>query len=126
MKFCTAVNCMDGRVQEPVIRFLTERFSADCVDMITEPGPNRILAEKKNAALLQAIEERIRISVDIHQSVGIAVAGHYDCAGNPASEEEQAGHTHKAVEHIQKRFPGIPVIGLWINENREVQEIPPF
>jgi len=40
MIFCTAVNCMDGRVQLPVINYLKERFSANYVDMITEPGPN--------------------------------------------------------------------------------------
>ena len=40
MSFCTAINCMDGRVQLPVIRFLQERFKVDYVDVISEPGPN--------------------------------------------------------------------------------------
>ena len=47
MKFCTAVNCMDGRVQLPVISYMMDRFGADCVDVISEPGPNRIIAEGK-------------------------------------------------------------------------------
>jgi len=41
MEFCTAINCMDGRVQIPVISFLEERFNARYVDVISEPGPNR-------------------------------------------------------------------------------------
>jgi hypothetical protein len=44
MAFCTAVTCMDGRVQLPVNAYLRERFGADFVDTITEPGPNAVLA----------------------------------------------------------------------------------
>ena len=36
--FATAINCMDGRVQLPVIKFLQERFKAEYVDIISEPG----------------------------------------------------------------------------------------
>ena len=38
MCFCTAVNCMDGRVQLPVTSYLQERFNVEHVDSITEPG----------------------------------------------------------------------------------------
>ncbi|MHA1252503.1 MAG: carbonic anhydrase, partial [Candidatus Helarchaeota archaeon] len=27
MKFCTVINCMDGRVQIPVINYLRKRFN---------------------------------------------------------------------------------------------------
>ncbi len=38
---------MDGRVQEPVIKFLKEKYKVDFVDMITEArGMDRILAER--------------------------------------------------------------------------------
>ena len=36
MKFVTAINCMDGRVQVPVIEWLKKEYKADDVDMITE------------------------------------------------------------------------------------------
>ena len=84
MRFCTAINCMDGRVQIPVIQYLKDRFDADYVDAVTEPGPNRILAEDADTRIRQSIDRRVGISVEGHGSVGIAVVGHHDCAGNPA------------------------------------------
>ncbi len=48
MSFCTTINCMDGRVQLPVIKYLQKHFNVDYVDSITEPGPNLILAKQTN------------------------------------------------------------------------------
>jgi len=64
MKFCTVVNCMDGRVQLPVNSFLEERFRADYVDTVTEAGPNSILAERYISTLVESIIDRVRISVE--------------------------------------------------------------
>ncbi len=36
--FATAINCMDGRVQLPVIAYLKSKYVVDYVDAITEPG----------------------------------------------------------------------------------------
>ena len=47
MKFATAINCMDGRTQLPVIAYLKEKCKIDCVDMVTEAGPVKILADCK-------------------------------------------------------------------------------
>ena len=44
MSFYTAINCMDGRVQLPVIYYLKERFGVPYVDVITEPGPVALLS----------------------------------------------------------------------------------
>ena len=123
MSFCTAVNCMDGRVQLPVIKYLKKRFKAEYVDAVTEPGPNAILAERLSAEVVESIHRRIRISIEHHRSVGIAVVGHYDCAGNQAGQQEQDEHTLAAVRHLKDTYPGLPVIGLWVNENWEVSEV---
>ncbi len=123
MEFYTAVNCMDGRVQLPVITYLQNRFGVTYVDMITEPGPNRLLADQTDPALTGSILNRIKISVEKHASGGIAVVGHYDCAGNPASEEKQFAQTRKAVELIRKEYPGLDIIGLWVDENWEVRQL---
>ncbi len=40
MSFCTAINCMDGRTQLPVIEFLKNKLSVEYVDTVTEPGPH--------------------------------------------------------------------------------------
>ncbi len=123
MSFCTAINCMDGRVQLPVIKFLQERFHAEYVDAITEPGPNLALAKQTNINLVESILERVKISVEQHHSVGIAVVGHYDCAGNPASREEQFGQICDAIQLVRKRYSDIEIIGLWVDGNWEVSEL---
>ncbi|RMI03503.1 MAG: hypothetical protein D6681_09820 [Calditrichaeota bacterium] len=123
MRFCTVINCMDGRVQLPVMEYLQRRFDALYVDSITEAGPNRILAEQQDA--VESILERLKISVNKHHSVGIAVVGHHDCAGNPAPKEQQEVHIRRAVRFLKERFEGIQVIGLWVDENWKVQEIAP-
>jgi hypothetical protein len=114
---------MDGRTQEPVITYLKKCFNADYVDMITEAGPNRILSEGTEAGKLAAIEARVRISVEQHSSVGIAVVGHHDCAGNPCEETEQPEHTSAAVQRISRIFPTVPVIGLWVDADWSVHEL---
>jgi carbonic anhydrase len=123
MTFCTAINCMDGRVQVPVITYLQERFDAAHVDIISEPGPNRLLATTPEPGTVESILKRVSISVEKHHSKGIAVIGHHDCAGNPASEQEQRLHTKEAVMMLRKKYPGIEIIGLWVDEKWEVSEI---
>ena len=123
MSFCTAINCMDGRVQLPIIEFMKKRFMVDHVDVITEPGPNRILAKQTNFNVVESIFERVNISVHHHGSVGIAVVGHHDCAGNPAGPDRQTEHTRAAMECVRRRYSEIPIIGLWVDENWEASEI---
>ena len=123
VKFCTVINCMDGRVQLPVNKFLQQRFGAEFVDTITEPGPNLILSEQKNRHLTQSIFERLEISIDRHGSVGVAIVGHHDCAGNPAPRDEQLGHLQDSIQLLQGKCGRVEVIGLWVNEEWEVQEI---
>jgi len=45
-RFATAINCMDGRTQEPVITWIKKNYHVDFVDMITEPGPVKYLARE--------------------------------------------------------------------------------
>ena len=123
MRFCTVINCMDGRVQLPVIRYLKKRFNVEYVDSITEAGPNLILSEQKNKASIQSIVERLKISIENHNSVGIAIVGHYDCAGNPASQNDQIMHIQKAIQFLRQQYENIEIIGLWVDENWEVQEV---
>ena len=124
MSFCTAINCMDGRVQLPVIQYLKKHFKVEYVDTITEPGPNATLAKRISASAVESIHRRIRISVDRHKSAGIAVVGHADCAGNPAGEREQTEHTLEAMRYLKEMYPGLPVVGFWVNEAWEVSEVP--
>jgi hypothetical protein len=117
---------MDGRVQDPVNHYLKTRFNVDYVDVVTEAGPNRIIGAECSYSLVQSIFERVKISVQRHGSIGIAIAGHHDCAGNPADKQEQVKQIEMAVQNIAKRFNHINIIGLWIDENWQVSEVASF
>jgi hypothetical protein len=123
MRFCTVINCMDGRVQLPVIRYLQKRFNAEYVDSITEPGPNLILSEQKSSILIQSILERLKVSIEHHNSVGVAVVGHHSCAGNPALREDQIVQIQKAIHFLRQKLEKIVILGLWVDEDWEIHEV---
>jgi hypothetical protein len=123
MNFCTAINCMDGRVQLPVNRYLRQRFGVEYVDTITEAGPNLILGQRQDPALVQGILKRVTISIERHGSIGISVLGHADCAGNPAPYLDQLDQIRSSVQFLRSQFPGLPVIGLWVDRSWQVHEV---
>jgi hypothetical protein len=123
MLFCTAVNCIDGRSQLPVIEFLKKRFGIDYVDNITEAAPVCILAGQTNRRQVQSIIDRIDISVKSHKSKGIAVVAHHDCTGNDIDKRKQLEHLEVSVKFIGGQYPAIETIGLWVDEKWAVNEI---
>jgi len=123
MEFSTVINCMDGRVQIPVISYLRKRFNVEYVDTVTEAGPNLILAEGKNEKLVESILARVGLSISEHLSNALAVTGHHGCAGNPASKEEQLNNLGEAVKFLRGKYPDVEIIALWVDENLEVSEI---
>jgi carbonic anhydrase len=122
-KFATAINCMDGRVQIPANEWIRKRFNVDYVDTITEPGPNKILAENKNSMAIDSIKQRVAISVNKHGSKYIAVLGHHDCAGNPVDKDFQLVHIKSAVKAVNSWGFPVEAIGLWVDENWQVSEV---
>jgi len=123
MSFCTAINCMDGRVQESVTHFLRARFAAQYVDMVTEPGPSRILAERVERHVIGSMLNRVSISLDKHQSRGIALIAHEDCAGNPVSKEKQVEQLETSVAFLRLHYPDAPIIALWVELSGHVEEV---
>lgn len=116
-KFATAVNCMDGRTQLPLIEFVRSKTGVDYVDMITEPGIVKGLVEGKDQAVVQSVRNRIRISVEKHASADIWVAAHHDCAGNPVADEVQKQQAAQAVEVVRNWFPKVNVSAVWIDKD---------
>lgn len=113
--FACAINCMDGRVQDVVKNYLKENYGADYVDMVTEPGPNKILAENKDKAITENIKKRVEISVHHHGSKVVAIVGHFGCAGNPADKTTQAEHLIKAKKTVESfEFP-VEIVLLWVD-----------
>jgi len=121
--FVTAINCMDGRVQLPVIQWMRQEYGVDYVDCITEPGPVKILDEKREADTLASIRRRLDISVTKHGSRAVAVVAHHDCAGNPVDKSRQMLQLAAAIRAVESWGFGIPVIGLWVDENWTVQKV---
>ncbi len=121
--YCTAVNCIDGHVQLPVINYLKKRFSVNHVDMITEPGPSLIICELTASMIVDSIITRIGLSIEKHSSKGIAIIGHHECTGNRSHKEEQLFHIQESLIFLKKRFPNIEIIGLWVDRNLRVFEI---
>ena len=121
-RFGTVVTCIDGRVQEPVARWLKQTYQLDYVDVITEPGPDRFLSEN-GGGRVRAIRDMVDISLNAHHSNLLAIAGHHDCAANPVSTNEHLEQIRKAVQVI--RFWNLPVtvVGLWVNDAWRVETV---
>ena len=123
IKFGTSIHCMDGRIQEPLINFIKEKYNIRYIDVITEPGPCSILAQNIDNFLVESIKNRLIISLKKHGSKIIFISGHYDCAGNPVSKDIQVQQIIKSEKFLLQKYPDVKVVKLWIDKNWEVEEL---
>jgi hypothetical protein len=122
-KFGTAINCMDGRVQLPVIEWMKKQYKLDYVDMITEPGADKMVAGG-SFNQLEAIKNKALISIEKHGSRIIIIAGHDDCAGNPVTPEQHKEHLRQAVKKVLSwKLPVGTVGAVWINKDWKVEVV---
>lgn len=120
-KFATILNCIDGRTQIPTNDWIRSEFGIDFVDTITAPGMDKLLNSSERE--IEAIKNAVEISVEAHGSDKIFIAGHYDCAGNPVSNEMHAQDIRKALERVSSWNWPVEVIGLWINEDWQIEKL---
>ncbi len=123
MKFCTVINCMDGRIQLPVIQYLQTYFKAEFVDSITEAGPIAGLAQGGADPRTDGILKKLRVSADLHRSLGLAVVAHYDCAGNPVEKEVQLEQLKASIKFLREVGPNLEIIGLWVDADHRVHKM---
>ncbi len=123
MSFCTVINCLDGRVQMPVNRYLQDRFGVLYIDTITAAGPARLFSSGQKQAERHEIVRRIQISQKAHGSEKLALVAHYDCAGNPLEEKEQRLQLQYGVKSLRRLAPAMEIIALWVDENWSVHEL---
>lgn len=116
LKFATAINCIDGRFQKPLIEFAIKTFGADYVDLITEPGCDKVLSENKYLDIIESIKRRVLISIEKHNSKIIIIAGHHGCAANPINEGQHCRQIKEAVNALKKWELEADIYGVWINE----------
>ena len=121
MTFATCLNCIDGRIQLPVINWIAKNYNVKYVDMITEAGMDGFLANKDSD--ISSILKKVEISISGHGSENIFVVGHCDCAGNPVDDVTHKKHINAAVKRIENLFPDLNVISLWIDKNFTVEKI---
>jgi hypothetical protein len=123
MKFGTVINCIDGRVQYPVLDYLKNNYDVEFFDAANEAGPLKILNDRTDKCRLFSLKEQIRVSVEEHGSKFIAVVGHHDCAGNPAERKIQEQQIDEALRYLRKAYgEEIMYVGLYVNDRWEVEE----
>jgi Putative carbonic anhydrase len=122
-KFGTAINCIDGRTQEPVIDFMKHKYGIDGVDMITFPGVDGIISSSENLDTIESIRNAVAISIEKHGSQIIAVVGHFDCAGNPGNKEHHNAHISKAIQQVSLWNFDAQIVGLYVNDKRQIEEV---
>lgn len=115
----TCLSCMDGRIQLPVIFWIKENYKVDHVDMITEPGMDGLLIDSNYCN--KEINRKVKISIERNNAVMIFIVAHHDCRGNPVSEKVHKEEIVIAVDCVKKEFPLMPIIGLWVNDQWNVE-----
>lgn len=122
-KFGTAINCIDGRTQEPVIDFMKHKYGIDGVDMVTFPGVDGIIMSSGISDTIALIRKGVSISIEKHGSRIIAVVGHFDCAGNPGNREHHYANIGKAVQLVSSWNFDVEIVGLYVNDKRQIEEV---
>ncbi len=115
---------MDGRIQEPIRKWITEKFNVQHVDVVTQPGVDGVLVGK-DGPRIELIKHMVAISVNAHGSSTIVISGHYDCAGHPVSDEQHIQDIKKAVSVVKswENMSGKEVIGIWVNDDWQVEQV---
>jgi len=122
-RFGTAINCIDGRTQEPVIDFMKQKYNIDGVDMVTFPGVDGVISNGENSDEIALIRNAVSISIEKHRSRIIAVVGHFDCAGNPGNREHHYADIQKAVNEVSSWSFHAQVVGLYVNDKKQIEEV---
>ena len=114
----TCLNCIDGRVQLPVLNWIREQYQIDFVDVITAPGMDGVLSSQDN---IDSIIQNVNISIDSNKSGRIFIVGHYDCKGNIVGEKTHLEQITKSVERLKSHWQELEIIGLWVNSQWQVE-----
>jgi hypothetical protein len=122
-RFGTAINCIDGRTQEPVISFMKQKYNIDGVDMVTFPGVDGIISGRENSDKIELIRRAVSISIEKHHSHIIAVIGHFDCAANPGDKEHHYTHIRRAVQEVFSWNFDTEVAGYYVNDKQQIEGV---
>lgn len=119
-KFATAITCIDGRVQQPVADWMKLHTNVHYVDLITEPGPDKVLSSE-STFVVDEIIRKVSFSVKHHESAVVALCGHHDCAANHADRDEHVEQIREGVRVLLSYNLNVRILGLWLNEWNSVE-----
>lgn len=117
-KFAACLNCIDGRVQLPVINWIMSNYNVDFVDMLTEPGMDGFLVDSQSN--LKPVIDKLTISLDVHDCKEIFIVAHEDCAANPVDYKTHTKNLRLAVDKIKQFAPDCDVIGIYVFLNGKI------
>lgn len=137
--FVVAITCMDGRIQSAVLAFIKSRYGSSFVDLVTDIGPNKLLAVRKAnfrhgkktfldsvwaMFVIKSIRERLKVSVHNHHAKMFFIVAHEHCAGNPAHKEDQLVHLREAQKTVALFGFKKEIKLLWVqNDWKTVEEV---
>ena len=121
-KFATAITCIDGRVQQPIVDWMKLNMNVHYVDLITEPGPDKALCDGA-VHIIDEIVRKVSFSILHHSSNVVAVTGHFDCAANDADKEEHIEQILEGIRVLLSYQINARVLGLWLNEWNSVEMV---
>jgi hypothetical protein len=94
---------------------LKEKFNVDYVDLITEPGMDKVLSQGQWGEI-ERLREKVIISITAHDSDIVAVVGHYDCAANPVGDCKHFRDIVASTYTVKSWGLPVVVVGLWVDE----------
>jgi hypothetical protein len=122
-KFGTMLNCMDGRTQEPVAKWMMEQFGLDVIDAPNPAGPTNMVVNGEQA-VKDHYKKEVLISINGHHSKHLVIIAHQDCAANPISDDEQIAQIKEACGILMNDWElpeGVQVIGLWLTKVNDLK-----
>jgi hypothetical protein len=88
-----------------------------------EVGEHETAGNLVDIAILESIQKRMNISVNLHGSKVVAVVAHHDCAGNPVEKEKQIEQLNASINTLKSWGFAVEYIKLWVDNNWRVQLI---
>ena len=122
-RFAVLLNCIDGRTQQPLLDWVRRMLDATYVDVVTEPGVDAVLA-RGDDTIVQALLDKVCVSLLAHGAVALIVAGHHDCAANPGEAAQHEQDLAAAVDTLREALPELPVRSVYVDSTWSVTPLP--
>lgn len=119
--FALAINCVDGRVQRPLLQWVRDSLSLEELDCLTVPGPDAALCEA--GAEYDRARKLATFLAEKREHACALVAGHWDCLGNPVGQARHREQIVRAAGELHGWGIAPRTLGLWIDEGWEVSVV---